>query len=190
MKNITVALTIILTFSLLTIGSAQNFALNSVGGRVGVVFPEDWDTGFYLGATANVGEITDNLEMYPSLSYWSAGFSEAGVDLSLSNIQIAGDIHYFLENVQGLYFGGGISINFFSFDFPSVEVIYDPVTGLPVDYRSTTDSESKTKFGIGVLAGYEIPIGNNMGFVEGKYNIISDFGTFELGVGILFDISK
>jgi hypothetical protein len=105
-------------------------------------------------------------------------------------LQIAGDVHYLLENVEGLYFGGGLSINITSYEYPSVDITYDPVTGFATGFSSNKPSESKTKVGINLLGGYEMPIGNNTGFAEAKYNIIGDFNTIELCVGMFFDLNK
>ena len=160
--------------------SAGDFGLFQVGGKAGLILPEDpWDTGFFLGGTANIGELADNMELFPVLAYWSTGTDQFGTDLSLSNFQIGVDLHYYLENVEGLYVGGGIGINFVSSEFSYT----DPFTG-----QTFTSDGSSNEFGIGVLGGYEIPLGDNTGFVEAKYNIISDLNTLEIAFGILFDL--
>ena len=184
MKNIIVVLILVLTLSFVANSMAQDIGLYSVGGRAGILLPEDpWDTGFFIGATANLGELTDNLQLHPNITYWSTGYSFEGVDLdlSLSNIQIGGDVHYYLEDVEGLFFGGGISLNFVSAEFASVNFF----TG-----ESITESSSDTEFGFDILGGYEIPLGDNTGFVQARYNIISNLNTFEIGVGILFDLNR
>jgi len=180
MRKLFVVLVVIFMFA--AIAPAQDIGLHAIAPKVGVLFPESpWDTGFLFGAKANLGELSENLELMPFALYWTSGYSEFSVDLALTNIQIGGDVHYFLPNIESLYVGGGISINFLSFEFPFVNFI----TG-----ESTTESTSDTKFGFGFLAGYEIPMGDSYGFIEGKYNIISDFNTFEIEVGYYFPLSK
>lgn len=185
MRKLYIALTIILLF--VAIAPAQDLGLNAIAPKVGVLFPESpWDTGFLFGAKVNMGELSENLELQPFALYWTAGASEFGVDLSLSNIQIGGDVVYFLPNVQGLYAGGGISINFLSFDF-ALPSFFNPFTG---QTEGGTTSESETRIGFGLVGGYEIPVGDNWAFVEAKYHIISDFNTFEIEVGYFFDLTR
>jgi opacity protein-like surface antigen len=184
MKKLSILLVFFVVCGLIANASAADFGLYSVGARGGILLPEDpWDTGFFIGGTANIGELTDNLELHPILTYWSTGYSFEGVDLdlSLSNIQVGGDVHYYLENVEGLYVGGGISLNFVSAEFATVNFF----TG-----ESITESSSDTDFGFDILGGYEIPFGDNTGFIEARYNIISDLNTFEIGVGILFNLEN
>jgi len=173
---------LVLIFMIAAIAPAQDLGLYAIAPKVGVLFPEgDWDTGFLFGAKANLGELSEDLELMPFALYWTAGYDEFGLDFSLSNIQIGGDVHYFLPNIEGLYVGGGLSLNFVSSEYPSFNLI---------TLEETTESDTETKIGFGFLAGYEIPMGDSYGFVEGKYNIISDLNTFEIEVGYYFPISK
>jgi len=186
MKKLTAILLLVLAFGLITTSSAQGLSLKAIAPQLGLVMPEDpWDMGFHIGAKANLGEVAQGFGLYPFVGYWSSKYSYSAADLSedltLSNIQFGADVHYHLANVQGLYVGGGLSLNILSIDFPS----YNYATG---DY--TTESDSETKFGIGLLAGYEMAFGNNLGFVQGKYNLISDLNTLELTVGLYFNLAK
>lgn len=180
MKKLLMVLSIVLLLTTYSFG--QNLGLNAIAPKVGVIMPEDpWDTGFLVGAQADMGTVAENLGLFPFVAYWSSGYDLLGVDLTLSNIQIGADVHYAVPNVQGLYAGGGLSFNILSIEFPS----YNYLTG-----ESTTDSDSESKIGFGFLAGYEIQLGGNAGFVEAKYNIISDLNTLEIAAGIYFDMTK
>jgi hypothetical protein len=186
MKKLITAMSLVLAFGLISISSAEGLGLKAIAPQVGLVMPESpWDTGFHVGAKANMGELTKDIGLYPFVGYWSSGYSysyyTASTDISLSNIQFGADAHYHMADVEGLYFGGGLSLNILSVGVP----VYNAYTG-----KTTTESDSKTKIGIGLLAGYELPIGNNLGFVQGKYNIISDLNTIELTVGIYFKMGK
>jgi hypothetical protein len=183
MRKMYVVLAVILMFA--AIAPAQGIGLHAIAPKVGVVFPQDWDMGFLFGAKANLGEISEDLELHPFALYWTAGSDEFGIDLSLSNIQIGGDVVYFLPNVEGLYVGGGLSINFLSFEAGAT--FFNPFTG---QTESITADESLTRIGISPVAGYEIPVGDNWAFVEVRYNIISDFNAFEIEVGYFFDLSR
>lgn len=158
--------------------TSQDIGFYRLAPKAGLIFPKDLDLGFMFGAAADLGELTDNLKLIPLLSYWTASRSESGLETSLSNFQIGGDVQYYIENVEGLYFGGGLSINFATF---SAEYTF-----LGETYSG---DESKTKVGFGLLGGYEIPIGKNTGFVQAKYNIISDINTFEINLGMWFDMN-
>lgn len=156
--------------------SASDIGLKRLSGKVGIIFPKDLDMGFMLGAAADLGELTDDLKLIPLISYWNAGTTESGYDFSYSNFQIGADAQYYLKDVKGLYFGGGLSINFqsWSWDVPAGTI---------------EDSGSNTDIGIGLLGGYEMPIGKTTtGFAQAKYNIISDANTFEINLGVWFDM--
>ena len=180
MKKLTMTVVLILVCALVFPVSAQKLGLNSVKPMAGVVMPESpWGTGFIIGVGADMGELTRDITLNPFVSYWSSGYDEFGVDLALSNFQIGADVHYHIKDVKGLYAGGGLSFNILSIEFP----YFNFITG-----EQTTESESETKIGFGVLGGYMFPLGNMDAFVQGKYNIISELNTLELTFGIAFDM--
>jgi opacity protein-like surface antigen len=180
------SLTILFLIMAYSLVSAGDLKLYSIGPKLGFIMPEDpWDSGLLIGARANLGELFTGGKLMPFAQYWSSGYEYAELnqteDISLSNIQIGADLGYFIESAPGLYVGGGLSINIISVDVPGYSV-------MGVTYGGGSDSE--TKIGIDLMGGYQMPIGKNTGFVEAKYNIISDFNTFEIGVGLLFDLAK
>jgi len=179
-------LLIVTALLLLMIGtsSAQGIQFKSVTARAGLILPNSpWDTGFLIGAEADLGINVNNIAIMPVLSYWHTSYSYnflGSYDLSLSNLQIGADAHYSLEeatNVKGLYAGGGLSLNFETFDFP---------TYLSSGTSSTTD----TNIGFSLLTGYNLALGSMDGVVQGRYNLISGLNTFELTFGIKFDMAK
>jgi hypothetical protein len=188
MKKYTVLAVILILLFISIPASAANMGLKRLNGQVGLIFPStdgiSYNTSFLIGAGADLGEITENLNLVPSLSYWimsadPEGGAVEGLDASASNFQIAADVHYYLKDVKGLYFGGGLSLN-----FTSITIEYDyQIPGYPSEY-----SDSGTDVGIDLLAGYEIPIGSSTGFAQAKYNIISDLNTFGIILGIWFDM--
>jgi hypothetical protein len=180
-----ISLILILSFPL----AASDIGFHALAPKAGILFPStdniEYGVGFNFGAGADLGELTDNLKLVPFLAYWTVSGNVEGadqVDVSVSNFQIGGDVQYYLENVKGLYFGGGISIN-----FKSISIDYPPEVSQFLGGSSASDSE--TDFGLGLLGGYEIPVGKNTGFVQAKYNIISDLNTFEINVGMWFDLN-
>jgi hypothetical protein len=190
MKKIFLLMLVAFVLLLTLPASASDMGLKRINGQVGLLFPStdglDYGVGFLLGAGADVGEITDNLHLVPSLSYWilnadPEGGAVSGMDVSVSNFQIAVDLQYYLKEVKGLYFGGGLSIN-----FKSSSVEYD-IPG----FGTGSSSDSETDIGFDLLGGYEMPIGKTTtGFAHLKYNIISDLNTFAVVFGVWFDMKK
>lgn len=159
--------------------SASDIGFHRVAPKAGLIFPQDLDMGFMFGGAADLGELTDNLSLVPLVSYWTASRSESGIDISFSNIQIGADVHFNIENVEGLYVGGGLSIN-----FESVSTDFKDFFG-----NTYTADGSDTDIGFGFLGGYEMPVGNNTAFAQAKFNIISNFNTFEINLGMWFDMN-
>lgn len=191
MKKIFVLLVISLVLSLSLPASAADMGLKRLNGQLGLLFPStdglSYGVGWQLGAGADLGEITDDLHLVPSLSYWilspePEGGSVEGFDLSASNFQIAVDVQYYLKDVKGLYFGGGLSLNFKSASWD-----------VPPEYQQffPSGSDSETDVGFGLLGGYEMPFNKTTtGFAHAKYNIISDLNTFAIVFGVWFDMKK
>ncbi len=158
---------------------AADLGFKGIAPKIGIIMPEgSWDTGFIGAVAVDMGEITNNLNLFPLLGYWSSGYDFGTEKVSLSNFQIGADVHYSIEQVKGLYAGGGLSVNFLSWDIPGLSLYY------------SGGSFSETEFGLNFLGGYMMPVGNLLGFAEAKYNLISDFNTFEITIGVYFDMVK
>jgi hypothetical protein len=193
MKKIFVLMVIALILSLSLPATAADMGLKRLNGQLGLLFPSteglSYGVGFQLGAGADLGEITDNLHLVPSLSYWILspdieGASSSGLDASASNFQIAIDLQYYLKDVQGLYFGGGLSLN-----FKSITIDFPPEVAQFIG--SSSSSGSETDVGFGLLGGYEMPINKTTtGFAHLKYNIVSDMNTFAIVFGAWFDMAN
>jgi hypothetical protein len=192
MKKIFALMVIVSVLALTLPASASDMGLKRINGQVGLLFPSgldnaDYGVSFLLGAGVDVGEITDDLHLVPSLSYWiisvePEGGTPEGFDISASNFQIAVDLQYYLKDVKGLYFGGGLSLNFksISWDVPAQYAQFFP-----------SGSDSETDVGFGFLGGYELPFNKTTtGFAHLKYNIISDLNTFAIVFGVWFDMKK
>jgi opacity protein-like surface antigen len=193
MRKILVLLIVAFVFSLSLPASASDMGLKRLNGQLGLLFPSTegltYGVGFQIGAGADLGEITDNLHLVPSLSYWIMspdieGAESSGLDASASNFQIAVDLQYYLKDVKGLYFGGGLSLN-----FKSISIDFPPEVAQFIGTSSSSGSE--TDVGFGLLAGYEMPFNKKTtGFAHLKYNIISDLNTLAVVFGVWFDMSK
>ena len=170
---------IVTALSLFMIGTsfAQGIQFKSVTARAGLILPESpLDTGVLIGAEAELGINVNKIAIVPVASYWHASYFLNPTTLSLSNFQIGADAHYSLEEatkIKGLYAGGGLSLNFKSFDSPNY-------------ISSITD----TNIGFSLLTGYNLALGSMDGVAQARYNLISNLNTFELTFGIIFDMAK
>lgn len=178
MKKLYIVVAFVLALSVTAAAVAQDLGLKGIAPKVGLVLPEDpWNVGLFLGASADMGEITDNITLNPFVAYWNSGYDISGYSLNLSNIQIGADAHYMFPDIEGLYAGGGLSLNILSFETPN----FFGMDG--------TTSTSDTEIGIGLKGGYMMEVGDMLGFAEAKYNIVSNFNTLDLAVGIYFDLT-
>jgi len=178
MKRLMVVL-MVLGFIGLSQAQGFNLGLNSITGHVGVALPDgDWDTGFVVGAEANIGEVYNGITLHPNVAYWSASYDwdSAGDSdtFTLSNIRIGADGHYAIEQVPGLYAGVGLALNFVSWEWS--------VIGYSEEY-------SETELGFDAVAGYEFMLGNFGAVAAGRYST-STYDTIELTLGIKFDMAK
>lgn len=150
--------------------AAADFGFRGVDLHAGVSFPSDWDTGFTVGASVNIGEIVDGLYLYPAIFYSQAEDSETAFgttfDLEVTSLAVGAEVRYFLEqDLRGFYFGGGAYLNRLETE---VAVRTGPVVGVV-----TADSD---EFGVMGVAGYRLPLGDALsGAAEVRYNAVSDF---------------
>ena len=176
MKRILTVVVLVLTLSAV---SYADLGLKTVAPQIGVIFPEDpFNTGFQIGVTSNMGEFAPGFALFPLVNYWHAGGGDNGYDWSFSNFQLGGDVHYYVKELPGFFAGAGLSIN-----FVSISAEYN-IPG----FGTYDGSSSDTKIGLGLLAGYEMPINKYTGFVKVKYHIISDVNTFAIVIGLHFDV--
>jgi len=164
MSSVKKALLALMFISICSISFGQGLGLNSITVKGGVLLPEDpWDTGFTVGAKADIGEVMDGVHLFPVLEYWLSSYDFGAGSLDLTNFQIGAEAHYSLaDKVKGLYVGAGIVMNFISVDLPSFSLFGVSTGG---------GSSSTTDFGATVLAGYKIPVGSMQGVIEAKYNL-------------------
>jgi len=158
---------------------AGQFVFSGAAVYGGVVFPEDWDTGFNVGAGATFGPLTEGLYLFPSLTYWeSSAVQEDDAELGISNFSIGVDVHYFfMKQQQGAYVGGGLSYNMLNWEYSYISY--------PSGSRYWVDN-SESKIGFAPLGGYLFNLGSMTALIEAKYNLISDFNTFQICLGLMF----
>jgi hypothetical protein len=173
---------LVMVFSL-SFSFAGDFGLFKVGPTVGLIMPEDpYNVGFQIGAKAYAGSLMDGkIGLYPVLSYWRSS-ADQFEDFTLSNIKFGVDGHYDLsEYVDGLYAGAGLALNIVKTKW---EIDLGALGG------KHSDDNSETKFGISLLAGYDLELSGKPIFVEGNYDIINNLSTIGLKAGMYFDLKN
>lgn len=152
--------------------SAQDMGIKSVHASAGVVFPENFGTGFNFGAGVDLGELAKKVHLLPQISYWKASKE----DHSMSNFVLALNMQYFVsEPLEGAYLGVGISYNFLSWDYYYID--YVP------EQTEKWDETSDNKIGFYPLLGYQRKIDMITAFAEIKYSLISEFDTWQILIG-------
>lgn len=159
---------------------AQELGLYQIGPTAGIIMPEDpYEMGFQIGAKASIGSVwEDKIGLFPVVNYWSSTYEHYD-ESSLSNFKIGVDGHYDLsETMEGLYAGAGLAINIVQFEYE-----YTNYLG-----QTQTWDDSDTKFGISLLAGYNLELSGKPVFIEAKYDIIDELSTFGVKAGMFFDL--
>jgi len=145
--------------------------------RAGAALPSDWDTGYTLGVAADLGEVwTDNLRLYPALSYQvaedSASVFGVAFDLEVSSIALGAEVRYHLDEAdRGWYFGGGPYVHFVDREFAVAR------------QRPVAISEDSQEFGVAGVAGYRLPAGL---LAEARYMVVTEFDQLQLLLGFSF----
>jgi opacity protein-like surface antigen len=183
-RYISIALLILLVASL---GSAQGIGFKGVGGGLGytsVSFSSLTETeslgGFAIFGHAYLGEIAQNIGLYPDVTYFSASKDfGGGVDWLVGDFAINANAHYNISAPGKVlpYVGAGLGINFLS----STVKMSIPFFGM------TETSSSTTRFGINVLGGAEYALSSNLSVLgEARYVIASDFNHFQIRAGVTY----
>jgi hypothetical protein len=149
--------------------------------RGGATFPADWDDGWTVAVSADLGEITRGLRLYPGLSYAKADTSESidlfglpfRVDQEISTLALGAEVRWFFAGEpRGWYVGGGPYLHRLEYE---QAVIVGNAIG-----TSSVESDS---LGVEGVAGYSFGSRCN---VEARYDTVSNFKGAQLLVGLRF----
>ena len=188
MKRLLAVAVAVLTVS--AVSSAQ-LAFKGIGGGIGYAsfsWNEGTNTetmsGFLIAAHADLGEFTKDFTFVPDISYSSTSKSENGGTLKLSDFAINANAHYNIAMEGSLkpYVGAGLGYNSFS-TTAEATVDYGPFGGIQTYSVTATAS----RIGINLLAGFNYPLNDMLTLlVEPRYTIVSDFGNFQIKVGVTY----
>jgi hypothetical protein len=149
--------------------------------RGGATFPADWDTGYTLGLSVDLGEITSGLRLYPGISYGTAETSSAvsvvgvrvGIDEEITDLALGAEVRYFFAGEpRGWYVGGGPYIHRQEYE---QALVVGGVAGI-----TTIETDA---VGVEGVAGYSFGGRFN---IEARYDTVSNFRAAQLLVGIRF----
>lgn len=175
MRKIVLVMLVMLVVSFaVSSAMAQNLGFNGIGGRLSYVKVEDVDGGIGFGAHANLGEIIQNLVLYPSFEYFKKSEEiSPSVDVDFSFISINADARYYIPT-QGTidpFVGGGLAVHFSKAD------------------AGPFGDESETDVGLNLLGGIDIPVSDNL-VATAKAKYVSDSNAFKITGGITFLLGK
>ena len=171
----------------LSLGSAQGIGLKAVGGGVGftsVSFTSGASTeslsGLSLSGQAYMGDVAQNIGLYPEIVYWSASKNlGSGVHWSVSDFAINANARYNINSEWNVkpYVGAGLGINFLS-----------TTVKMSVPFFGTMDvSGSATRFGINLLGGAEYKLNPSFSVLaDARYVLASDFNHLMVRAGVMY----
>ena len=163
--------------------SQTHLALNGVGGKIGLVFPEGpIGSAVGLGLEAELGTVTPDLAVKAFLDFWSNGYEDEEIQHRTTQVSMGAVGKYYFEPIQELlpYAGAGLALNIGWFSH----------TGPPHFHGHwESGSYSDVDIGIQIVGGAEMPLTPTMdGFGELKYSIDgADY--FSIMAGVIFKIA-
>lgn len=168
-KTATLTLVLLLGAALSQSALAQGLHFNGIGGRIGLVKPEDVGATLNVAAHADMGEIIENLVAFPSIDYW--GKSEGAFDFS--QFAVNADVRYFLPSSSDLtpFAGGGIGFIF---------------THNEVPFQGGIQGDTNLNIGLNLFGGLDYPLSDNLLLTgEGRF-VVSEVYSFKLTAGVTF----
>ena len=145
-----------------------------IGGSIGFVDPENVSSAVDLGLHVDAGQIVHNVHLIPSVSYWNVGTDVGAYHADVKDFAINTDVNVDFPLQGGRltpYLGGGLGLNFLSFD-----------SNAPNSFSS-----NETKLGINVLGGMRNDVMPNLAiFGELRYSFVSDANQLKILGGFTY----
>jgi len=156
----------------------SNLSLRAVGVSAAFVNAENLDGTFGLGVFADMGQITPQIRLEPSIEYWSKSEESFGAKASLSDLAIGARGKYYFEVTSPKihpYAGAGLGLHFLH---------AESSVSMP-GYPTFSADASDTKLGLDIGGGMETALSPKHDFrAEAWYGIVSDASQFSLRVGV------
>jgi len=160
------ALYLVLVLGLLSAQQAaaqSKIGLHAMGANVAFVSPENLDGAFGLGVFADLGRITPEIGLEPTIEFWSRTDDQFGIETTLRDVSVG---------MRGKYY----------FEVANPKVRPFAGAGLGGNFRG---SGSDTKLGLDLGGGISTTLNaKNDLQAEAWYGIVSDVNQFALRVGV------
>jgi len=144
----------------------------------GIIFPQNYNTGFHAGATINFGDFIKKTSFLTNLTYMTARKDDQRFNFSdfLFSAELRSYSSY--QSVK-YYFGGGIGLNLLTW---KESEIYTDSTRVEEYLLETFENRISFYPVIGFIKDFSrISL-----FIEMKYHLISEFNNFQISAGIIF----
>jgi hypothetical protein len=165
-----------------------DLGLRGVGLGIGLVDPDNVDATFGFGLLADLGRLSEPIQLEANLSYWSksegmSGFGEA----SVRDISFGGRCKYYFPTESSSlrpFAGAGLGLHFFKAkaSIPDLDIGGFIVPG-------TTIEDSSVKLGLDLGGGLATPI-NEKADVIGElwYSLVSDIDQLSFRLGVMYKL--
>jgi opacity protein-like surface antigen len=145
-----------------------------IGGRIGVVDPEDASTALDLGFHVDFGEIARNIHIQPLVEYWSVGQDVGPYNADIKDLSFGTDVNFdfpLQDSRFTPYAGGGVGLHFLSASSNIPDV----------------PDQDHTKFGLNLQGGIRSDVMPNLAiFGELRYNFVSDANQLKILGGFTY----
>lgn len=145
-----------------------------IGGTIGFVDPENVSSAVDLGFHIDAGTIVRNVHLIPSLNYWNVGADVGAYHADVKDFAISTDVNVDFPLQGGRftpYLGGGLGLNFLSFDSNAPNGV----------------SSNETKLGLNVLGGMRNDVMPNLAiFGELRYSFVTDANQLKILGGFTY----
>jgi opacity protein-like surface antigen len=145
-----------------------------LGGSIGFVDPEGASGALLLGLHVDAGQIVRNAHLIPSMQYWKVGTDVGPYSADISDLTFGADVNVDFPLQGGRltpYLGGGLGLNFLSFD----------------SNAPGANSSNDTKLGVNVLGGMRNDVMPNLAlFGELRYTFVSDANQLKILGGFTY----
>jgi len=175
----------VLLVGLATNGYSQSgLGFFGIGGKLGLVDPENIDSVIGFGVFGDFGEIAENIRLEGNLDYWSKSYGSGDFDLSISDLAFTGTVKYVFPTSNEAFrpfAAGGLGVHFvkgkgeYKGSNPYLEV--------------SEYSDTKTKIGIDLGGGVFYGISEKVDLLgELRYRLVSDVNQLTLQIGAMYKL--
>lgn len=157
-----------------TAAQTDGLGFKGIGATIGFVDPENVSSAVDLGFHVDAGTIVHNVHLIPSIGYWNVGTDVGTYHADVKDFSVAADVNVDFPLQGGRltpYLGGGLGLNFLSFD-----------SNAPGGFSS-----NETKLGLNVLGGMRNDVMPNLAvFGELRYHFVSDANQLKILGGFTY----